>query len=336
MNVEKTKMNFKITFTVLIGIFVAIILFYFIMNWYPSNFDSTYTWVEYIKNKSDKPKILLLGSSHTGVLDTDYIQKYLTDKGVEYEVYNLAQNSDYPTRRAEKIGHISELKPEMILYGIEIRMFEGQPSIKQEDLTALQITEIQSVTPNTKEVFKSILFPLTNNDFFSKIPKSPKITTLQTIKHFVRNSNQTMILDIDSNKPFFNIGKKDSQIIDLEILQNDWEKKNVQFQSIDSQNNREFDTLKKIIKELESKDIKVVIFATPKSSAYLNLLPKDDKIIFDQMLDELENSGITVYKKYDNYANYNIWSDPAHVAENKLGVIYSEDISKIIVKEITK
>ena len=94
--------------------------------------------------------------------------------------------------------------------------------------------------------------------------------------------------------------------------------------------------LKKIIKELESKDIKVVIFATPKSSAYLNLLPKDDKIIFDQMLDELENSGITVYKKYDNYENYNIWSDPAHVAENKLGVIYSEDISKIIVKEITK
>ena len=329
-------MNFKITFTVLIGIFVAIILFYFIMNWYPSNFDSTYTWVEYIKNKSDKPKILLFGSSHTGVLDTDYIQEYLTDKGVEYEVYNLAQNSDYPTRRAETIGYISELKPEIIFYGIEIRMFEGQSSIKQEQLTALQITEIKSVAPNTKEVFESILFPLTNNDFFSKIPKSPKIITLQTIKHFVRNSNQTMILDIDSNRPFFNIDEKVAPIIDLETLRKDWKKGNHQFYGIDPQSNREFDTLKDLIKELEGKDIKVIIFATPKSNVYLNWLTVEDKIIFEQMLKEIEKLGITVYAEYDKYADYNIWSDTVHVAENKSAIIYSEDIAKIIVKEIKK
>ena len=109
-------MNLKITFSSLFGIFIAIIIFYLIMNWYPSNFDSTYIWVEHIKNEPEKPIILLFGSSHTGVLDTDYIQKYLTDNELEYDVYNLARGSDYPTRRAETIGYITELNPKIIFF----------------------------------------------------------------------------------------------------------------------------------------------------------------------------------------------------------------------------
>lgn len=329
-------MNLKIVFTSLMGIFVAIIIFYSIMNWYPSNFDSTYIWIEHIKNKSEKPIILLFGSSHTGVLDTNYIQKYLTDNELDYEVYNLASPSDYPTRRAETIGYITELNPKIIFYGIEIRMFEGQPSIKKEQITALQISNIDSVTPNTKEVFEQMINPLLNNDFFSKIPKSPKIITLQTIKHFVRNTNQTDTLDINSNRPFFNTEKLISPVIDLEILQKDWDKKNIQFQGINPDTNREFQALKDLISELENKDVKVVIFATPKSNVYLNLLSVEEQKIFEQMLEELENSGITVYSEYKKYANYNIWSDPAHVVENESGMIYSEDVAKIIVKEIEK
>ena len=279
-------MNLKITITVLVGIFLAVLVFYLIMDWYPSNFDPTYSWSEYIKNKSDRPKILLFGSSHTGVLDTNYIQKYLKDQKLEYEVYNLATASDYPTRRAETIGYISNLKPIMIFYGIEIRMFEGQPAVKQEQLTALQITEIEKIMPSPKEVFEKKLFSLYNNDFFSKIPKSPKIVTLQTIKHFVRNSNQSMILDIDSNRPFFNIDNQASPIIDLETLEESWNKENHQFYGIDPQANREWSAFKNLIKELENKDIKVVIFATPKSKVYLNWLPLEDRIIFVHLRSE--------------------------------------------------
>ena len=326
-------MKSKIVCTAILGIAMAIIVFYFIMNWYQSNFDPTYIWIENIKNKSNTPKVLLFGSSHTGALNTDYIQEYI---GSNYEVYNLAIASDYPTRRIETLAHIIELKPKMILYGIEIRMFEGQPSVKQEQLTALQIIEINSVLPSAKEFFENILFPLTANDFFSKIPKSPKIITLQTIKHFVRDSNQTITLNVDSNRPFYNIEKNIDPVIDLEILKKDQESQNMQFHGIDPQNNREWDTLKKIIKELKHNNIKVVIFATPKSSVYINWFTDENKIIFDQMLEEIADTGTIVYSKYDMYQDYNIWSDPVHVTQGKSGIVYSEDIAKIIVNELKK
>jgi hypothetical protein len=327
-------MNLKITLTVLVGIFVAITIFYSIMNWYPSNFDPVYTWSEYAKDKSDNPKIIIFGSSHTGVLDTDYIQEYITGNELDHEIYNLSRASDYPTRRSETIGYITELKPEMILYGIDIRMFEGQPTANQELLTALQITEINTITPNSNEFFKELVYPLTDNEFFSKIPKSPKIVTLQTIKHFVRDSNQTMILDINSNRPFFNIEKNVDPLKDLEFLRTDWEKRNLQFHGLDPQNNREFDTLKELIQEMENKGIKVVIFATPNSSVYLDWISTEDKIIFQQMFEEIGESGTIIYPKHDTYADHHIWASVDHVVEDKSGRIYSEDIAKMILKEI--
>jgi len=329
-------MNLKIAFTALIGIFLAIIIFYGIMNWYPSNFDQIYLWSEYIKNETNKPKIFLFGSSHTGNLDTNYIQEYLKNNKIEHEVYNLAISSDYPTRRAETIGYISELKPEIIFYGIEIRMFEGQPDMTKEQLTALEITQIEGITPNPSEIFEDLLFPLYNNDFFSKIPKSPKIITLKTIKHFIHNSNETTTLDFKSNEPFYNIEKGVSPVVDLEVLQKDWNKQDRKFYGIDPQKNREFNTLKEIIKELENKDIKVVIFATPKSSVYLNWLETEDKLIFEQMLKELEKPGTAVYSEYNQYADDNIWTSVDHVVQSDLGIIYSQDTAKMIIKEIKK
>jgi hypothetical protein len=326
-------MNLRIIFTVFLGIFVSLVIFYFIMNWYPSNFDPTYTWVEHIKNKSDKSKILLFGSSNTGTLDTDYIQKYLIDRGLEYEIYNLAQDGDLPTRRADTIGYIGELKPEMILYGIDIRMFEGQPFMVQEQMTALQITEIKSIMPNTKNIFENTLFPLWNNDFFSKFPKSPKIITLQTIKHFVRDSNNSDI-DIDSNKPFTNIAKKINQVIELKEIKKEWKNENPQFYGINPENNIELNALKNIIKEIKNKNIKIVIFTTPKSSVYLNWINENNQEIFNLMLKDMENLNISVYTEYDKYANYNIWTDATHVVENN--EMYSEDIAKIILKELEK
>ena len=327
-------MNIKITAITLLAIFVAIIIFYFVMNWYPSNFDSTYTWVEHIKNKSNKSKILIFGSSHTGSLDANYIQEYLIKNGADYEVYNLSIASDYPTRRAESIGYISELEPKMILYGIDIRMFEGQSSGKEEHLTALQISKINDVLPNTKEFFELVVFPLTDNEFFTKIPKSPKIVTLQTIKHFVRNSDNITELDIDSNRPFFNIENNVNPIVDIEEMEKEVENK--QFYGINLERNREFDTLKEIARELENKDIKLVIFATPNSRTFLNWLPTEGEIVFEQLFKEIEKTGVTVYPKHDRYADHNIWTNIDHVVENESGIIYSQDVAKMILKEIQK
>ena len=114
------------------------------------------------------------------------------------------------------------------------------------------------------------------------------------------------------------------------------EKRNPEFYGIDPNTNREFDALKELIKELENKDIKVVIFATPKSNVYLNWLDEEDKQIFDEMLTEISNSEISVYKQYDKYADLNIWTDIVHIVENESGIVYSNDIAKIVLKELNE
>jgi hypothetical protein len=322
--------NFKIILSVLFAIFISIIIFYFIMNWYPSNFDSTYIWSEYIKNKNEEPKIFLLGSSHTGVLNSTFIQNYITENDEHYKIYNLAINSDYPTRRAQTLGNLIDLNPKFVFYGIEIRMFEDQQSIKQGP-----VTRINDVLPNIQIIFHEIFFPLTEIDFLSKIPKSPKIVTLSTIKYFVKDGNYTVNLDVDSIRPLTKHNEY-AEIISLEeIKEKVGEQK--EFQGLKSENNREFDELKKNIEILKKNNIKVIVFATPKSSIYLDWLPNEAKEEFDQMLKELKNEyDIPVYSKYDIYANQNIWSNWDHVVETKQGLMYSKDMATIILDEIKK
>ena len=62
----------------------------------------------------------------------------------------------------------------------------------------------------------------------------------------------------------------------------------------------------------------------------------EDNIIFEQMFKEIAESGTIIYPKHDTYADQHIWASLDHVVENKTGIIYSQDIAKIILKEIEK
>jgi len=62
----------------------------------------------------------------------------------------------------------------------------------------------------------------------------------------------------------------------------------------------------------------------------------DDRIrSFNLILDELHKiPNLKTYDLFYKYSDLNIWNDPVHVAINDESTIYSEDVAKMILKEI--
>ena len=82
-------------------------------------------------------------------------------------------------------------------------------------------------------------------------------------------------------------------------------------------------------------DIKVIIFVLPQQRYFLDLVPEYDKEIFYASLEEIKNEfNVEIYDLSDDYADLNIWMDHNHVAYNKKSMIFSDDIYKIISKEM--
>jgi hypothetical protein len=63
-------------------------------------------------------------------------------------------------------------------------------------------------------------------------------------------------------------------------------------------------------------------------------LGDDQKQTFDLILTELQKNHIPMHRLDDKYADMNVWFDYRHVAIDKHGLIYSEDVSEIIRKEL--
>ena len=93
--------------------------------------------------------------------------------------------------------------------------------------------------------------------------------------------------------------------------------------------------LKEIIRLLQNNDTEVIIFVFPQQKYFLDLVPEDDKAIFYAGLEEIKSEfNVKIYDLSDNYAVLNIWMDHNHVAYNKKSMIFSDDIYKIIIKEM--
>ena len=65
-------------------------------------------------------------------------------------------------------------------------------------------------------------------------------------------------------------------------------------------------------------------------------MPTEGEIAFDQIFEEIAKTGTITYPKHDMYADQNIWTNIDHVVENESGIIFSEDVAKMILKEVRK
>lgn len=227
------------------------------------------------------------------------------------------------------------LKPTLILYGIELRIFEVESTVGQNKINAFEV-EKNNILPNQQIIFNNIAEKLSLNEFITQIPKSPKIITLHTLHYLFKNPDQKTIVDVGSNRPFYNLENVHFPILTqdkIKKLYND-DSKQPNIGTVDT--NNEFFILKKILYKFEKNDVNVVVFATPKNKIYSDWLSDTNKKSFDLILKHIEESGITVYPKYDQYGELDIWTDADanHVTQENVGLVYTHDIAKIALKEL--
>ena len=312
----------------------SITIFYSITNWYTETYDATIKWSDYMKskNKTNDEQILILGSSHISALNATYIQKKLEENKINYEIYNLSIGGDYPSRRLVTVDNLIELSPKIVIYGIDIRMFQKHSSNQN-----FETLDNNNFLPSPKQILEISLNPIINDENSPQFPKNPKLVTKNLLNLFLRNSTIIHVADLDSNHPFTPANRQYDKIATVSELEEDLENRYPTFPKIGSpESNSEFISLMKIIEKFEKNGIKVIIFATPSQKLLLDNIPNEILDDFDSYFVYIDsNSNANVSSFYSKYENLNVWSDVSHIAVNKQVLSYSDDITELILRSDT-
>jgi len=322
-------MNKTILISILIALTFSFLLFYTFHEFFPpkkaSDINDHPFFAE--NENSSSQKILLLGGSGAAQLNATVINQSLKKDYENHVFYNLAYNADTPKQRYKSLNETIMLKPQLVLYGITYFDLNGFYWLN---------TEKNTQPFPTIELNPTAL--LSRNDPFLEI--NPKETTLNFIREsfgdtdfFPKKADRFQL----ENAPFSFFDEYQTIIADddyLEKISPEHVKIHVnQNESVTKEQVRYF---KEIIELLQKNDIKVIIFVLPQQKYFLDLVPEDDQAIFYASLEEIKNEfDIKIYDLSDDYADLNIWMDHNHVAYNKKSMIFSDDIYKIIIKEMS-
>lgn len=266
----------------------------------------------YDKNSQENDsKIILIGSSHVGMLNATHIELIINEKYSEYSVYNLAISSDKPSKRIHELEKIISLNPKLIVYGVGYRDFSND-----------QLNS--NFLPDPK-------FYIEN--YFSKnspiFLDNPKLVTLNVIKNTLRYQN--IPENLERNTPFFPYKEEYSNLIDLDEL----EKQNnsgelIKIHSI--QENRDLIALNIIFSELNKNNIENFLVLTPHNSHFVNSIYDNDKENFSKIIDNIDsNNNISIHSLMQNYSNTNIWVSENHISHGMDGIQYNNDIAQLIL-----
>jgi len=309
----------KIILAVTFSFIITLSIFFIIFNQFSTenvNFkDHSFFNQEFDpKNK----KIFLLGSSHTGQINSTLVQNNISNIDENVIVYNLAYNGDTPKKRIEQINQIISLQPSLIFYGVSYRDF-GTNNIEQR--SPLEINNFLSNSLN--QIFN-----------IDKI--NPKLITLEAIRDIFSSTNlfppEGSRIYVE-NQPFFSYDRSQMIIVSDKELK---KQKNItQIPIIEERNsNEQFQYFKKFLQEMKNNEIEVIIFTTPVHKYYLENMQDKDKKEFQLMLNEImKENNLKIYEFSDKYTELQIWYNLSHVTYNKKAMIYSEGVSEMIISE---
>lgn len=289
-------------------------------NFYSQNFDP--------KEK----KIFLIGSSEVHRLNATFIENYISQHVDDYTVYNLGIHADLPNRRIASIDYIISSNPEIIVYGTGFREYHVPRNIENFN------TFSNSYLPTLPQMFQ--LFEIIDSNIaydFSKL-ESPKIHILRFIRDSFIDRNPEVTLDmLKTNTPFMKYDQtmysistnKELELFYQHPVNGEWPG----IKNPDSDNASY--ALNELISIFKQNNIEVILFSNPSNSYELEMIGNNDVNIFVENLQNIsEKNNIKVNFLHEKYANSSIFSHGNHVSMNKSGLIYSEDIAKIILKEI--
>ncbi len=283
-------------------------------------------------------KIFILGSSHIMAVNTTLIENKLSSEGHNFVVYNLAKGGDVPKDRLPALDFMIKSKPKIIVYGISERDFRSTIPIQQDAANSPE-----SPLPNLQNIFDEILWQISGTELSeTEFLSNPKLTTLVAAYNFIENitgeiETKEKWKDIPpfENTPFFRIGEVHTKIRDYNEIKNIFE--NIyKFDEIPpAYKNPQVISFKKILEKSTENDIKIIVFVTPQHEVFQNGVPKKVETQFNNVLDEVSKQhNIEIYSFYDRYNGLEIWNNPSHVAVNENAMIFSEDISELILKEV--
>ncbi len=262
-------------------------------------------------------KILLIGSSHVGMLNVLEIEKIVNQNSNDYEIFNLARGSDTPTKQLKKIPLFIPLNPKLVVYGIGYRDFINLDSSNNENFLS-----------EPSKLFKNSLD--SELDFLN----NPKLTTLNV----VRNAMGVNILQNTSmtSTPFFPYAEEHRGTMSLNEIKISYDHVNMDFDIPSVENNSELLSLNIMLNNLKNNDIDVILYITPHNSQYVDKLSDINKKNFNNIIYYIEKThDVHIYSLLTNYADIEIWTSPNHITHSPEGLIYSQDLATIIFKELT-
>lgn len=318
-------MNFKIVCVFFAAFIVVSVTIYFYIDLLVNIYDPSWRGIRSLGSKhTDTEKIFIIGSSSVYSINSTYVQNYLSERGSNYEVYNLAYMSDLPSTRINTLHNIISNKPLMVVYGIGIADFQKI----QDTNSRFSSDHFSTYVLNPHEFFIDFISYISNYDTAVQFPSSPKDRTILLLKYFISGPEYVY-------HPFINFKK--SPINDYQTLKT-MDSDNSEFGGIDiSKNNKERVALETIVTELHKQGIGVVLFANPNHRIYLDGVSDLDKSNFEYELKNISKSlNTNVYFLHEKYADMNIWRDTIHIAVDPKAKIFTEDIARIIQEELEK
>ena len=310
-------------FSAIFAISVVTVIFAFSTDLYIQIYDPN--WHGIINSNksidSTKAKIFIIGSSNVYAINATSINEQLSNEQKDYLVYNLADQGDNPTRRLSSIDNIISHKPEFVLYGIGIWDYEKSISKFKSHSTIDFLLQ-------PGDFFKSLFQD--NIDLYGygqgKIFISPKDRSLTSLKYILRGPDQHY-------HPFIHqaptpIHSNEKLLEDFPPDEND---------GIDvTEESKRIIALNQILHKFQKNGIKVILYSTPESKAMYSAFQPEDLKDFQIMLSNKSNEfSIPVYFLHDKYVDLEIWRETLHIAIHPDAQIYTDDILKIILKEIS-
>ena len=306
-------MNGKISLAVTLAFIIALSSFipfyekYRVPNVSEISDDPLFQKISQINNE----KLLIIGGSAVGQLNSTHLNKVLSDKFSNHIIYNLAYNADIPTQRLDSIESTIFTNPEIIFYGISYWSFSDYYNIGNSDYP------LQSLFKNIFEI-------------------NPKATTLNALKIILGNDvglfpSQYYISELT---PFYPYSKEQMEINEPSKFYLDVETtiQKVHQNPLDSE---QLTAFQDTIEILQKNKIKVIIFTVPLHQSYLDVIPKNDKILFNETLENLSQKyDVKIYNFTNSYSNQNVWKDSYHVALHPNSLAYSDDVVQMIIGEM--
>ena len=262
---------------------------------------------------------LLSTTKSVYAIDTTYINEQLALNEKNYQVYNLADMSDTPRKRLASIQNIISNEPEIVVYGLGMLEFVI-PLYPSHTMTDFILNPNQFISYQFNDVMESVR---------EQIPMSPKDRTLLLAKYIIRGPDQHY-------HPFINF--IETPINDFEKIKEEWQTTSYAKvgRHLDvSDSSIQVNQLKKILRELQKNDIKIIIITNPYHRVLIDSFDDSEISNFETMLKNNANEfNFDTYLFQDKYADLNIWREPLHIAIQPEGKIFSDDVLQIILKEI--